>query len=431
MWRVIIFIVLFLSLASAALAESSDESAPDNPQMAEDLRDLTGHNPVSIIEESIQDDAKKEYFFQLPGVDNVLNPWYDFKEDLSAEHGLNIGFSFMHLYQWASDSVGPEDDASGFEFAFDGTWTFLGRGTDSPTIAGFQFIYKDRLGTELAPLPLFTQLGTLYPTAAALQKTDPALAQFWIQQQFENRWGFRLGKLFPIGAYDYFPLKNFRTDFIDALNAANLAIPLPDYGLGGFVMYRPQPNIYCRAGFHDANADVEKSGFDTLFDEGELFKILELGFYPGIKERQPGRPPLGDVHVSFWHQDERDKANVDDGWGFVVSGSQWYGRYLPFLRYGYAEDVTRGPALAEHMINGGVAIDNIFGRENDRIGIGLTWSRPTNKALDDQGQVDMYYRIQVTPEIAVSPTLQFVIDPVRNPDEDEIFILGIRTRIDI
>ena len=39
-----------------------------------------------------------------------------------------------------------------------------------------------------------------------------------------------------------------------------------------------------------------------------------------------------------------------------------------------------------------------------------------------------FYRVQVTPQISVSPTLQLIIDPVRNPDEDEIWVLGFRSR---
>ena len=80
------------------------------------------------------------------------------------------------------------------------------------------------------------------------------------------------------------------------------------------------------------------------------------------------------------------------------------------------------------MVNGGVAIDNIFGRGNDRVGLGLTWSRPSASALDDQGTVDAYYRVQVTPRIAVTPMIQLIIDPVRNPDEDAVWVLGIRSR---
>ena len=147
-------------------------------------------------------------------------------------------------------------------------------------------------------------------------------------------------------------------------------------------------------------------------------------------EPQPGRPPFGDVHLSLWYQDEREDDNVADGWGFVLSGSQRFGRFLPFLRYGYADSGVRGPTPIEHMVNGGVAIDDIFGQSNDRIGIGLSWTRPSNGALDDQGALDMFYRIQLSPRFAVTPTLQLIIDPVRNPDEDTVLVLGIRTRFE-
>jgi len=55
--------------------------------------------------------------------------------------------------------------------------------------------------------------------------------------------------------------------------------------------------------------------------------------------------------------------------------------------------------------------------------------RPAIRALDDQSEIDAYYRVQVTPEIQLSPTFQVIFDPVRNPDEDTIYVLGIRTRI--
>jgi len=33
----------------------------------------------------------------------------------------------------------------------------------------------------------------------------------------------------------------------------------------------------------------------------------------------------------------------------------------------------------------------------------------------------------VTPQVARSPTLEIVIDPVRNLDEDTLFVVGVRT----
>jgi porin len=80
------------------------------------------------------------------------------------------------------------------------------------------------------------------------------------------------------------------------------------------------------------------------------------------------------------------------------------------------------------MVNAGVAIDALFRQQDDRLGIGFTWSRPIDDMLDDQEAIDLYYRIQLSPRIAVTPTLEFVFDPVRNTDEDNLTIWGIRTR---
>jgi porin len=427
MFRLLINLVICFSLASVVLAQESGESAiadPDDTQTS--AKPFDADNPGSITERIREKEALKDKP-GIPWMDRNLKPWYNFKDKLSEEHGLNFNVSFNHLYQWASHTVGSDNDASGYEFIIYGTWNFAGRGTDSPTTIGFEAGMYDNLGTHLAPLELSGQVGSLYPTAAALDKIDPSVGELWIQQIFDRRFGFRFGRVFPISTYDFFPLKNFRTDFTDSMNGANLAIPLPTNGLGGFVMYKPQPNIYVRSGLHDANADREKFGLDTYDDE--LFKIFEVGFDPGITERQPGRPPSGDIHVSFWQQDEREDAGVADGWGLVVSGSQRFGRFLPFLRYGYADVGFDGPTLVKHTVSGGFAVDEMFGRKNDRLGIGLTWSNPSNTTLDDQGAIDMFYRIQISRRLSVSPVLHFIIDPVNNPDEDEIIVLGIRTLI--
>jgi porin len=414
--------------ATPGVVQPDGESTQPPTEDADGQDDLSFNNPGSSVAQLKEDAEKRNYLFQIPGVDEVLVPWYSFEDELEEKYGLKFGISFTHLYQWASDTVGPENEASGFELAFDATWTPFGRGTKSPTIIGLEVLYRDSLGTDIPPAPLFTQISSLYPTSVAFAEVGPAVGQFWIQQRFDGKFGFQVGKYNPVPVYDFFPMKNFRTNFVDGVHAANVIIPLPSRGLGGFLMFRPQPNVYLRVGLHDANADAEEVGFNTLFDDGELFTIFEAGFDPLLAESQPGRPPAGDIHVSVWHQDRRDDAHMDEGWGFVLSGTQRFGDFLPFLRYGYSDSDRGGPTPMEHMINGGVGIDNIFGRADDRIGIGFTWARPGDESLDDQKTIDVFYRVQVTPEIAVTPILQFLFDPVRNPDEDQVVVIGIRTR---
>ena len=110
---------------------------------------------------------------------------------------------------------------------------------------------------------------------------------------------------------------------------------------------------------------------------------------------------------------------------------QRFGRFTPFVRYGYADVNSRGPTPVKHMANVGLVIDGIFGQDRDRIGVGFTWSDPADRTLSEQRTIDAYYRVQITPEIAISPVVQAIINPVRNPDRGTVFVWGFRARIDL
>jgi porin len=427
-------IIALSALLQALLIQGvhTAESSPDleATDSAGSDTELAMGTAASIRNQYEEDSRVKDYKIKIPVIDTLFNSWGELRSELAEKHGFRPSISATHVYQKTTDSVGPEDSAAGYELVVDGTWTFAGRNTTSPTTAGFEFLYRD-FTSDIPPVALFTQAGTLYPSTVAFGEVDPTVGQLWVQKKFDNRFGFQAGKLFPLAYYDYFPLKNFRTDFMDAIHAANFVIPLPDRGLGSYVMYRPTSQHYLRVGVHDANADNEDFDFD-VFDDGELFSIFELGWDPGLTPRIPGRPPMGDVHISLWHQDERDHDRVAEAWGFVVSAYQKMGRFLPFVRYGYADSDSevglKDATPIEHMVNAGLAIDGLFGQQDDRLGIGFTWSRPIDDALDDQEAIDLYYRIQLSPRIAVTPTVEFVFDPVRNTDEDNLTIWGIRTR---
>jgi porin len=81
------------------------------------------------------------------------------------------------------------------------------------------------------------------------------------------------------------------------------------------------------------------------------------------------------------------------------------------------------------MVNVGLVTDNIFGQDKDRIGLGYTWNDPVDNSLDNQGVIDAYYRVQLTPEIQIGPTLEVIFDPVRNQDENTVTVWGFRARV--
>ena len=286
--RLVAILMAGLIAATQVQAGSTtlENAEPSNTGASEQELSLRINNPGSIVERLEEDAERKDYLFQFPGVSGALKPWYDLKTDLDENYGFKFGISYTTLYQKTSDNFGPEDDAASFDLDISGTWTFLGRETDSPTMLGFDFFWRDTLGTEIPPQTLFTQFGSLYSNAAPYGEEDPVIGELWIQKKFKNVFGFRVGQIFPITAYDFFPFKNFRTDFIDFNHITNAAIPLPGNGLGAFVQYRPDPGVFLRLGAHDANADVQKSGFDTY--DGELFTIFEAGFDTGLLPRCPG-----------------------------------------------------------------------------------------------------------------------------------------------
>jgi hypothetical protein len=235
--------VLLFFGGTAAMAHDPDTAAHEAPTKAE-LEEDSGYvvggpdllaidNPGSFADQYRRDREKKDYLFQIPGIERVLIPWSELRANLDEKYGFRPAFSVTHLYEWADKTLGSKDQASGLEVAIDATWTFFGRGTDSTSMAGFEFLYRERVGADVLPVALFGQVGSLYPSAVAFEDVDPTIGQLWFRQIIDKKVGFVAGKYNPVPAYDFFPMKNFRTDFVDGIHAANVIIPLPSRGLGG------------------------------------------------------------------------------------------------------------------------------------------------------------------------------------------------------
>lgn len=49
--------------------------------------------------------------------------------------------------------------------------------------------------------------------------------------------------------------------------------------------------------------------------------------------------------------------------------------------------------------------------------------------LDDQFTIETYYRLQVTRELAITPSIQLLIDPAINPEKSTLWVFGVRARV--
>ena len=101
---------------------------------------------------------------------------------------------------------------------------------------------------------------------------------------------------------------------------------------------------------------------------------------------------------------------------------------LPFLRVGYGDG---GGAILDRSIS--IGFGHSPDRQSDRFGLGLQWGRPNQEIYgttgDDQYTVETYYRMQVLKHLQVVPDVQLLINPAFNPDEDRVWVFGLRARL--
>jgi porin len=105
---------------------------------------------------------------------------------------------------------------------------------------------------------------------------------------------------------------------------------------------------------------------------------------------------------------------------------------MPYVRAGYA---AGGSSLLERSVSAGSAYqpNPIGGSAGHLLGFGANWGKPNEaqfgSGLDDQVGFELFLRLQVTREFAVTPDIQFLINPALNPDESTIWLFGLRGRM--
>jgi porin len=201
---------------------------------------------------------------------------------------------------------------------------------------------------------------------------------------------------------------------------------LPNEGIGLAAGGMITDKFFAIGGFTDSNSDPTDpgDGFDSFFDVREYFKHIEFGWTPSKDQIY-----LDNVHISFWHTDEREAALTPDGWGANFSFTRYLGKkWLPFIRAGYADD---GGSLLEKSVSAGFGYQRAQGK--NLLGVGLNWGRPNESSfepgLDDQYTVELFYRWNISREITLTPDIQYLKDPALNPDESSIWVFGIRARL--
>jgi hypothetical protein len=211
--------------------------------------------------------------------------------------------------------------------------------------------------------------------------------------------------------------------------------PAPGYGVSfkAWPFERGRLNaLYVEGSINDMNSDPTTLDPQTLL-KGQFFYGLGVGYH--WKRDFP--KDFDHVHLDVWYADKRtDPYDVPvsipnkAGWGFKLAASKQCGRLVMFGKFAHntAEGGGIGLTWAENSATVGAALIKPAGVTGE-LGLSVSWMDSLLDAgRSQQHGVDAYWRILVTPNLFVTPGVQFVFGPVLNPGADVLTILGLKMR---
>jgi porin len=398
-------IVLLFSLPGVALAEN-----------------FGGPNAVGNV---IEDDARSK---PATITKRVTQGWFDWKKKVQEDHGFSIGIDYTAVGLSSSEKGGSDEDntGSGMVRIF-GSWDLVGRGTKNTGALVYKLEHRHSY-TDLSVKDFgFDQgyVGLIEPPFSDQGTRWTNL--YWRQRLNEGRATIVAGMLDVTDFVDVYALSSPWTGFMNfAFSTGSASMFVPNdaaFGLAGGAMLNN--NMFLIGSLANAYTD-STDPFDTVgefFSENEYFSSIELGW-----TRSQGRIYQDNMHVTLWHVDESLPAETPGGWGvaFNYSRSLNDDKLMPFVRGGYADE---GGTLLQKSLSVGLGY-NING---DQLGVAANWGQPNEDSfgpgLDNQAVFEAFYRWQLTEQIAITPDIQYLIDPALNPEHDSLWVFGLRARL--
>ncbi|WP_171206810.1 carbohydrate porin [Ruegeria sp. HKCCA0235A] len=341
---------------------------------------------------------------------NIAPGWFRWKDRL-AESGFRFNVDYLALGQSTNADLGTGEAASGIARVY-GSWQATERGS-------LTFKIEDRHGyTDVAPQFLGLDGGALSITGTAFNDNGLLLTNlFWTQRAENGAWTLQVGQIDVTDFVDIYGLVSPYSGFQNLSFNTNPTINTPNQGIGIAVGIKLSENFYAVASVADANADPSDPSLD-VFSDGNLFKSFEIGYTSGFD-----RIYFDNVHLTLWHADAADDGSRAEDYGAVFSAA-WFvdNKWMPFVRAGASKGTA---ALYDRSVSAGLGY---YGRNTDLAGLGLNWAE-ARKIDGDQFTLEAFYRFSISPGLQITPSLQFISNPLLNPNQDSITLFSLRTRI--
>ncbi len=278
--------------------------------------------------------------------------------------------------------------------------------------------------------------------------------QLWYEQSFlDKKFALRAGYLdqqsiIDRNAYANSEDKFFMNTYLDNNNAI---IPLT-IGLGASLFVNPTDWLGFVIGAADGDAKVGRTGFDTAFHDGaDFFGYFQADFkvkLPSSRGDLPGTYRFGVFYDPRTKEVFRDTVggalatwSETGDVGYYVNFDQMVYRESPddlqglgaFLRWGTRDgDVNR----VSYFWSTGLEYTGLLPRrQRDVCGFGVYSLRSSNRYRTEingdflrETGYELFYRIQVTEWLQITPDLQYIARPGALDTTDDAFVMGLRAR---
>ena len=375
--------------------------------------------PTSPQGEIHEADEEVDPAFRFPRIDAAFEPWTQWKSRQNSDHGLAFSAHYSTLFQQASDVIGDRDKATGGVLRGVMVWTAAGRGT--PNFGRLNVVLDHRHGYRAeTPANLAGQFGYIGQTGVFYNDMGFAVIDLsWQQALRGGDAGFVAGRFDPNDYQNVLGYVNPWTIFSNLAINLDTSIALPDssWGIAAGTFITDQ--FYVIGGINDANG----LGSDNLefFDGGaEFYKFMHIGWTPSKDERY-----FKNFHVMAWHVDDRENVGIDSAHGITFAANWTFDdRWMPFARLGFSKGSA--PIYNESITLGMI---RKFLYRSDLVGLAANHGSPPDSSLDDQTSIEAFWRFQFSANLAITPSVQLILDPALNPVDDKVWVWGARFRL--
>jgi porin len=364
----------------------------------------------------------------------LTGDWGGVRSDL-AERGVTIELTLIQdLFQVLSGGL-DEDGSHGW-------LADVAVGLDLDTLAGWHGASFFVQGFHVDGTGPNKDSGAFQGHSNIQADEADVLAAFWYEQWLlDGRLRLKLGKVdlgsefgqvensgpFLNGSFGLAPTIVGGPGFPNPAWSANLEVLPTEHTFARFGLYDGATQDGTPTGTHGAS---------TLFgDPSDLFLIGEVGLYHG--RALGGRVAVGYYEHTgdFSHVAAGEEGQTEDGTagGYLHldqglwRGQSSFGQALDgFCKVGFADDEVSAAAL---HVGVGAVMSGFLGREDDLLGLALTYVDLTSTATIDEPyelQAECFWRWQATPFLSVKPDLQYVHRTGGSSDLDDALLIGAR-----